>query len=65
MQHSLRVLSSWLQAAVYYTFGKLAHNMLIGYLSLNVEDTADSNDHHRRHTQCDSAEVWLSNLEDI
>lgn len=65
MPHSLGALSSWLQAAVQYTIGKLARNMQIGHLLSNVEDTADSNDHHRRHTQCDFAEVWLGNLENI
>lgn len=65
MPHTLEALSSWLQAAVHYTTGKLAHNMQSGYLLLNAEDTADSNDHHRRHRQCGFAEVWLDNLENI
>lgn len=65
MPHSLGVLSLWFQTAVYYTIEKLAHNKQIGYLLLNAEDTADSADHHRRHTQCDFAEVLLGNLENI
>lgn len=62
MPHSLVALSPWLQVAVHYTSGKLAHNMQIGHLLLNAEDTGDSNDHRHRHTQYGFAGVWLGNL---